>query len=57
MKTIIFLFLLIYVKIIKNEGQIRYLTCRTIDLTNIDKLTWYILFKKYNIKSPTVWDY
>ena len=52
---IIFLFLLIYVKIIKNEDQIRYLTCRTIDLTNIDKLTWHILFKKYNIKSPTVY--
>ena len=52
---IIFLFLLIYVKQIKDEDKIRFLACRTIDLTNIDKLTWYILFKKYNIKSPTVY--
>ena len=49
---IIFLVLLIHVKQIKNEDKIRYLTCRTIDLTIIDKLKWDILFKKFNIKTP-----
>ena len=52
---IIFSLFLIYVRIIKNENHIRYLACKTIDLTNIDKLTWYITFKKFNIKSPTVY--
>ena len=52
--SVIYVFLLIYDKI-TNNGIIRYLTCRIIDKTQINKLTWFKIFKKYNIPTPKVY--
>lgn len=57
--SIIYIIFLIYLKINDKRYILRYLSCilkNTKSSRNIDfdKITWYNLFKKYDIKTPTI---